>query len=74
MKTRRLLFGISILILLIVVLAAVFPFRSARNSKRPGAGRRRIPEPLEWNAMTLYKTHAKFPRKIEGNVSRTYAS
>lgn len=37
---------------------------------RPGAGRKSAPEPLERHTITLYKTHAKYLRTIDGNLSR----
>lgn len=41
-----------------------------RGGKRDGAGRKAAPEPLERHTITLYKTHAKFLRSLDDNLSR----
>jgi hypothetical protein len=40
------------------------------GGKRAGAGRKAAPEPLERHTITLYKTHAKFLRGLDTNLSR----
>jgi hypothetical protein len=40
------------------------------GGRRPGAGRKPAPEPLERHTITLYKTHAKYLRTLDGNLSR----
>jgi hypothetical protein len=36
---------------------------------RPGAGRKRAPELVERHTITLYKSHAKFLRRLDRNLS-----
>lgn len=40
------------------------------GGKRAGAGRKPSPEPIERHTITLYKTHAKYLRRIDRNLSR----
>ncbi|MBI5302017.1 MAG: hypothetical protein HY868_07755 [Chloroflexi bacterium] len=40
------------------------------GGKRPGSGRKSAPEPIERHTITLYKTHAKFLRGLDTNLSR----
>jgi hypothetical protein len=40
------------------------------GGKRNGAGRKQSPEPIERHTITLYKTHAKFLRGLDANLSR----
>ncbi len=40
------------------------------GGKRPGAGRKPSPEPIERHTITLYKTHVKYLRRIDRNLSR----
>lgn len=40
------------------------------GGKRNGSGRKPAPEPLERHTITLYKTHAKFLRSLDDNLSR----
>jgi hypothetical protein len=37
---------------------------------RPGAGRKPAPHPIERHTITLYKTHARFLRGLDTNLSR----
>jgi hypothetical protein len=37
---------------------------------RSGAGRKRAPEPIERHTITLYKTHAKYLRRLDANLSK----
>lgn len=37
---------------------------------RPGAGRKAAPEPVERHTITLYKTHADYLRRLDGNLSK----
>lgn len=40
------------------------------GGKRPGAGRRPAPEPIERHTITLYRTHADYLRRLDHNLSR----
>lgn len=40
------------------------------GGKRPGSGRKSAPEPIERHTITLFKTHAKFLRSLDDNLSR----
>lgn len=40
------------------------------GGRRPGAGRRPGPEPIERHTITLYKTHAEYLRRLDRNLSR----
>ncbi len=40
------------------------------RGKRAGAGRKPAPEPLERHTITLYRTHANYLRRLDGNLSR----
>jgi hypothetical protein len=42
----------------------------SHGGARPGSGRKRAPEPVERHTITLYKTHAKFLRSLDANISR----
>lgn len=40
------------------------------GGRRPGAGRRPGPEPVERHTITLYRTHADYLRRLDNNLSR----
>ncbi len=42
----------------------------SHGGARTGAGRKRAPEILERHTITFYKSHAKFLRTIDSNLSR----
>jgi len=44
--------------------------RKTHGGKRAGSGRKAAPEPIERHTITLYKTHAKFLRGLDANLSR----
>jgi hypothetical protein len=41
-----------------------------RRRARPGVKRKFAPEPVERHTITLYRTHAKYLRTLDGNLSR----
>jgi len=41
-----------------------------RGGARPGARRKRAPEPLERHTITLFKLHADYLRRVDTNLSR----
>ena len=41
-----------------------------RGGVRRGAGRKPAPEPVERHTITLYKSHAKYLRSVDANLSR----
>ena len=41
----------------------------SHGGARPGAGRKRAPEPVERHTITLYQTHADYLRRLDGNLS-----
>ena len=42
----------------------------SHGGRRAGAGRKRAPETLERHTITFYKSHARFLRTIDSNLSR----
>lgn len=44
--------------------------KHTHGGKRAGAGRKLAHEPIERHTITLYKTHAKFLRGLDTNLSR----
>ncbi len=44
--------------------------KHTHGGKRTGAGRKQAPEPIERHTITLYKTHAKYMRGLDTNLSR----
>ena len=42
----------------------------SRGGVRPGAGRKRAPEPLERHTITFYKSHVAFLRRVDSNLSK----
>ena len=41
-----------------------------RGGARPGAGRKRAPEPLERHTITFFKSHADYLRRVDTNLSK----
>jgi hypothetical protein len=41
----------------------------SHGGARPGAGRKPAPEPVERHTVTLYKSHARFLRSLDANLS-----
>lgn len=41
-----------------------------RGGERKGAGRKPAPEPVERHTITLYKSHTKYLRSLDANLSR----
>ena len=44
--------------------------KHTHGGKRMGAGRKQSPQAIERHTITLYKTHAKFLRGLDTNLSR----
>jgi hypothetical protein len=42
----------------------------AHGGKRPGAGRKPGPQPIERHTITLYKEHAQYLRSLDQNLSQ----
>ncbi len=44
--------------------------RFSRGGARPGAGRKKGPQPIERHTVTLYKAHVDYLRELDRNLSQ----
>ncbi len=44
--------------------------RFSHGGARPGAGRKKAPQPIERHTITLYKAHADYLRALDRNLSQ----
>ena len=44
--------------------------KHTHGGTRPGSGRKPAPQPIERHTITLYKSHAKYLRGLDDNLSR----